>query len=311
LLGGNFLSKIVLNQRGKLSDNTAITIGVFDGVHLGHKYLINKLIQNKNTSKLSCGIVTFDPHPIQILRPDLNFKCLQSLEGRVRRLEQTGIDFISVVKFDHLLSQLTAQDFLKELKEQLNFQLLVVGEDFRLGKNQEGDIAQLSTISNELEFSIQKIPLQSDSKAKFSSSQIREFITNGNIDKANRILGTSFTIDGMVESGEKRGRQLGFPTINLSLSPDLIIPKKGVYASVTKIDGDEYKSIVNVGTRPTFGVDKILAESHLFDYNGNAYDKEVTISLLEFIREEIQFNNKDQLINQINHDVKTVKRLLN
>ncbi len=305
------MSKIVLNQRGKLSDNTAITIGVFDGVHLGHKYLINKLIQNKNTSKLSCGIVTFDPHPIQILRPDLNFKCLQSLEGRVRRLEQTGIDFISVVKFDHLLSQLTAQDFLKELKEQLNFQLLVVGEDFRLGKNQEGDIAQLSTISNELEFSIQKIPLQSDSKAKFSSSQIREFITNGNIDKANRILGTSFTIDGMVESGEKRGRQLGFPTINLSLSPDLIIPKKGVYASVTKIDGDEYKSIVNVGTRPTFGVDKILAESHLFDYNGNAYDKEVTISLLEFIREEIQFNNKDQLINQINHDVKTVKRLLN
>ena len=305
------LSKIVINQRGKLSDNTAITIGVFDGVHLGHKYLINKLIQNKNTSKLSCGIVTFDPHPIQILRPDINFKCLQSLEGRLRSLEQTGIDFISVVKFDHLLSQFTAQDFLKELKEQLNFQLLVVGEDFRLGKNQEGDIAQLRTISNELEFSIKKITLQSDSKSKFSSSQIREFITNGNIDKANRILGTSFTIDGMVESGEKRGRQLGFPTINLSLSPDLIMPKKGVYASVTKIDGDEYKSIVNVGTRPTFGVDKILAESHLFDYNGNAYDKLVTISLLEFIREEIQFNNKDELINQINHDVKTVKRLLN
>ena len=305
------MSKIVINQRGKLSDNTAITIGVFDGVHLGHRYLINKLMQNKNTSKLSCGIVTFDPHPIQILRPDINFKCLQSLEGRLRSLEQTGIDFISVVKFDHLLSQFTAQDFLKELKEQLNFQLLVVGEDFRLGKNQEGDIAQLRTISNELEFSIKKITLQSDSKSKFSSSQIREFITNGNIDKANRILGTSFTIDGMVESGEKRGRQLGFPTINLSLSPDLIMPKKGVYASVTKIDGDEYKSIVNVGTRPTFGVDKILAESHLFDYNGNAYDKLVTISLLEFIREEIQFNNKDELINQINHDVKTVKRLLN
>ena len=305
------LSKIVINQLGKLSDNTAITIGVFDGVHLGHRYLINKLMQNKNTSKLSCGIVTFDPHPIQILRPDLNFKCLQSLDGRVRRLEQTGIDFISVIKFDNLLSQFSAQDFLKELKEQLNFQLLVVGEDFRLGKNQEGDLAQLRTISKELEFSIQEIPLQSDSKAKFSSSQIREFIANGNIDKANRILGTSFTIDGLVESGEKRGRQLGFPTINLSLSPDLITPKKGVYASVTKIDGDEYKSIVNVGTRPTFGVDKILAESHLFDYNGNAYDKEVTISLLEFIREEIQFNNKDQLIKQINHDVKTVKRLLN
>ena len=305
------LSKIVINQLGKLSDNTAITIGVFDGVHLGHRYLINKLMQNKNTSKLSCGIVTFDPHPIQILRPDLNFKCLQSLDGRVRRLEQTGIDFISVIKFDNLLSQFSAQDFLKELKEQLNFQLLVVGEDFRLGKNQEGDLAQLRTISKELEFSIQEIPLQSDSKAKFSSSQIREFITNGNIDKANRILGTSFTIDGMVESGEKRGRQLGFPTLNLSLSPDLITPKKGVYASVTKIDGDEYKSIVNVGTRPTFGVDKILAESHLFDYNGNAYDKEVTISLLEFIREEIQFNNKDQLINQINLDVKEVKRLLN
>ena len=305
------MSKIVINQLGKLSDNTAITIGVFDGVHLGHRYLINKLMQNKNTSKLSCGIVTFDPHPIQILRPDLNFKCLQSLEGRVRRLEQTGIDFISVVKFDNLLSQFSAQEFLKELKERLNFQLLVVGEDFRLGKNQEGDLAQLRTISKELEFSIQEIPLQSDSKAKFSSSQIREFITNGNIDKANRILGTSFTIDGMVESGEKRGRQLGFPTLNLSLSPDLITPKKGVYASVTKIDGDEYKSIVNVGTRPTFGVDKILAESHLFDYNGNAYDKEVTISLLEFIREEIQFNNKDQLINQINLDVKEVKRLLN
>ena len=177
------LSKILINQLGKLSDNTAITIGVFDGVHLGHRYLINKLMQNKNTSKLSCGIVTFDPHPIQILRPDLNFKCLQSLDGRVRRLEQTGIDFISVVKFDNLLSQFSAQDFLKELKEQLNFQLLVVGEDFRLGKNQEGDLAQLRTISKELEFSIQEIPLQSDSKAKFSSSQIREFITNGNIDK--------------------------------------------------------------------------------------------------------------------------------
>ena len=142
-------------------------------------------------------------------------------------------------------------------------------------------------------------------------SKIRKFITNGNISEANKILGTSFTIYGKVELGEQRGRQLGFPTINLSLNPSLVTPKKGVYASLTQVDGDEYKSIVNVGTRPTFGTDKILAESHLFDYNRNAYDKEVTISLLKFIREEIQFLNKDQLINQINDDVKEAKRILN
>jgi riboflavin kinase/FMN adenylyltransferase len=305
------LSKIVINNLGKLSGNTAVTIGVFDGVHVGHRYLINQLMKNANAAKLSTGIVTFDPHPIQILRPDIDFKYLQSLESRVNRLQQTGVDFISIIKFDELLSEFSAQDFIKELKDQLNFHLLVVGEDFRLGKNQEGNLIRLRDIAKNLDFSIQDIQLKSDTGTKFSSTQIRKFISNGNIREANRILGTSFTINGKVESGEKRGRKLGFPTMNLSLNPDLIAPKNGVYASFTKIDGYEYKSIVNVGTRPTFGIDKILAESHLFDYNENAYDKEVTISLLEFIREEIPFNNKDQLIKQINHDVKEAKKILN
>ncbi|MBI51908.1 MAG: bifunctional riboflavin kinase/FMN adenylyltransferase [Chloroflexi bacterium] len=304
------MSKIVINNLGKLHGDTAITIGVFDGVHMGHRYLINQLMKNANTNKLSAGIVTFDPHPIQILRPDIDFKYLQSLESRVNRLQQTGVDFISIIKFDKLLSEFSAQEFIKELQDQLNFKLLVIGEDFRLGKNQEGDLIRLRDIAHKLEFSIEDIPLKSNNETKFSSSQIRKFITKGDIKEANKILGTSFTIDGKVDSGEKRGRQLGFPTINLSLNPDLIAPKKGVYASFTKVDGTEYKSIVNIGTRPTFGIDKILAESHLFDYNGNAYDKEVTISLLEFIREEVQFDNKDQLINQINHDIKEVKRIL-
>ena len=305
------MTEIAINNLGKLYGDTAVTIGVFDGVHIGHRYLINELMKNAQAAKLSTGIVTFDPHPIQVLRPDIDFKYLQSLESRVNRLQQTGVDFISIIKFDKLLSQFSAQKFIKELKDQLNFQLLVIGEDFRLGKNQEGTLIRLRDIAQKLEFSIQDIPLKSDSAAKFSSSQIRKFIVNGNIRDANKILGTSFAIDGKVDSGEKRGRQLGFPTINLSLNSDLIIPKKGVYASFTKIDGEQYKSIVNIGTRPTFGTDKILAESHLFDYNGNAYGKEVTISLIEFIREEIQFDGKDQLIKQINHDIKETKRILN
>ena len=305
------MSKIIINDIGKLPKSSAITIGVFDGVHLGHKYLIDALMKNANNDKLSPGIVTFDPHPIEILKPDIDFKYLQSLESRINRLKQTGVDFITVIKFDNLLSQLSAEDFLNELKDHLNFKLLVVGEDFRLGKNQEGNLMHLKALSQKLDFSMQDLPLKSKSNTKFSSSKIRKFITNGNISEANKILGTSFTIYGKVELGEQRGRQLGFPTINLSLNPSLVIPKKGVYASLTQVDGDEYKSIVNVGTRPTFGTDKILAESHLFDYNRNAYDKEVTISFLKFIREEIQFLNKDQLINQINDDVKEAKRILN
>ena len=305
------MSKIIVNDIGKLPKSSAITIGVFDGVHLGHKYLIDALMKNANNDKLSPGIVTFDPHPIEILKPDIDFKYLQSLESRINRLKQTGVDFITVIKFDNLLSQLSAEDFLNELKDHLNFKLLVVGEDFRLGKNQEGNLMHLKALSQKLDFSMQDLPLKSKSNTKFSSSKIRKFITNGNISEANKILGTNFTIYGKVELGEQRGRQLGFPTINLSLNPSLVTPKKGVYASLTQVDGDEYKSIVNVGTRPTFGTDKILAESHLFDYNRNAYDKEVTISLLKFIREEIQFLNKDQLINQINDDVKEAKRILN
>ena len=146
------MSKIIVNDIGKLPKSSAITIGVFDGVHLGHKYLIDELMKNANNDKLSPGIVTFDPHPIEILKPDIDFKYLQSLESRINRLKQTGVDFITVIKFDNLLSQLSAEDFLNELKDHLNFKLLVVGEDFRLGKNQEGNLMHLKALSQKLDF---------------------------------------------------------------------------------------------------------------------------------------------------------------
>ncbi len=301
-----------LKHYGNQIGECAITIGVFDGVHLGHAFLIKQLIQESKALNLKHGVISFEPHPIKIINPSLDFLYIQKIEEKVQALSEIGIDFISILQFDKQVSEMTGFEFFKKLKEKIDFKLLLVGVDFKLGKNREADIQVIKEVSKELNFKMQTIPLQNDATSTtLSSTNIRKSITNGQMKLANNYLGRFFSITNTVKKGDQRGRELGFPTINIDLMNDCIIPKKGVYATYSKIGDKKYKSITNIGIRPTFGKSDILAETHLFDYNGDAYSSSVTIFFVDFIRDEVHFNNHNELINQINKDIKIAKKILN
>lgn len=300
-----------LKHYGNQMGECAITIGVFDGVHLGHAFLINQLIQDAKSLNLKHGVVSFEPHPIKIINPSLEFLYIQKIEEKVQELSKIGIDFISLLQFDKQVSEMTGFEFLKKLKEKIDFKLLLVGEDFKLGKNREADIQVIKEVAKELNFKMQTIPLQNDAASTtLSSTNIRKSITNGQIKLTNNYLGRLFSISNIVKQGDQRGRELGFPTINIDLIDDCIIPKKGVYATYSKIDDKKYRSITNIGIRPTFGKSDILVETHLFDYNGDAYSSHVTIFFVDFIRDEVHFNNESELMNQINQDIIIAKKIL-
>ncbi|MDG1990651.1 MAG: bifunctional riboflavin kinase/FAD synthetase [Dehalococcoidia bacterium] len=305
------MDDLSLKHYGNQIGECAITIGVFDGVHLGHSFLINQLIQQAQLLNLKHGVITFEPHPIKIINPKADFSYIQKIEEKVQELSNIGVDFISILQFDRQISEMTGHQFFKKLKEHIDFKLLLVGEDFKLGKNREAGIQVIEEISKELNFKMQTIPLQNDDAfIAVSSTKIRKFLKDGNIVLANNNLGRLFSITDIVKQGDQRGRQLGFPTINFDLTNDYIIPKKGVYATFTKIDDKKYKSITNIGIRPTFGKTDVLAETHVFDYNGDAYSSAVTIFFVDFIRNEVHFNNESELMNQINQDIIIAKKIL-
>jgi riboflavin kinase/FMN adenylyltransferase len=265
-------------------------------------------MQRAKTLGISSGIVSFNPHPITIVTNEHKFNYIQPLSERINELKKTGIDFISIIEFTNELSQLSAIEFLKFLKQKINYKLLIVGNGFTIGKDREGDLSELKRIAEELDFQVIEVPLKKDSINFFSSSMIRKYLLSGQISHANKILGRHFMISGICQKGDQRGRMLGFPTINIHLPNNHILPKKGVYYTKTLLGNEYFFSITNVGTRPTFDKDEILVESHLFDYNKDAYDKKTEIFFYEFIRGEIKFSSEQELIEQINADIIIAKK---
>lgn len=282
------------------SDVEVTCIGAFDGVHKGHIELINKTKEiNKNFQ-----IVTFDEIPKlyfdKSLKPLLDNKNKNNI---FNDLKPTNLIYL---KFDEI-NQLSSDEFLKYLDINLRTKKIVVGKDFKFGKNRSGDVDNIISY-----FGKDNVILLSDyiiDNEKVSSTKIRNFLDTGNIQKANNFLGREYELSGLVVKGKKLGSKIGFPTANLQLNNDLYLPKFGVYEISCKVNGNLFKGILNIGITPTvLNSKKVKIEAHLFNFNENIYGKNIVIQLKKFIREEIKFNSIDDLIKQINIDISSVKK---
>lgn len=282
------------------SDVEVTCIGAFDGVHKGHIELINKTKEiNKNFQ-----IVTFDEIPKlyfdKSLKPLLDNKNKNNI---FNDLKPTNLIYL---KFDEI-NQLSSDEFLKYLDINLRTKKIVVGKDFKFGKNRSGDVDNIISY-----FGKDNVILLSDyiiDNEKVSSTKIRNFLDTGNIQKANNFLGREYELSGLVVKGKKLGSKIGFPTANLQLNNDLYLPKFGVYEISCIVNGNLFKGILNIGITPTvLNSKKVKIEAHLFNFNENIYDKNIVIQLKKFIREEIKFNSIDDLIKQINIDISSIKK---
>tara|TARA_B100001142_G_scaffold129361_1_gene131089 strand:- start:1273 stop:2217 length:945 start_codon:yes stop_codon:yes gene_type:complete len=300
----------VLKTRKELRETAtagkhAISIGVFDGVHKGHLALVNKMLSEGNTRGLSGGVVTFYPHPVAVIRPDIEFTYLTSLQNRIELLQTVGVEFVSVLEFDEQLQRVSAKTFCEMLVEEAQMELLVVGEDFKLGRNGEGDIKILENIGLELGFEVISVPLVQESTSKVSSTRIREALNSGSMEEVGSLMGHRYQLDGTVILGDQRGRTIGFPTLNVDIEKDRLIPPNGVYITETFIKNEKYESVTNIGSRPTFTIDsKNHLETHLLDFNEDVYGEHATVEFISRLRNERKFNSGDELVQQIKNDVK-------
>ena len=237
----------------KTNEKTFVTIGTFDGVHFGHKEIINKLVNEAKLAGKKSVLLTFFPHPRMVLQKDAKIALINTIEERTSLLEETGLDYLIIHPFSKVFSRLTALDFVRDLLvAQLNISKLIIGYDHHFGKNREGNIAQLTEYSHTYDFSVEEIPAQDIDNVSVSSTKIRRALAAGNLKTVNRYLGTPFMLSGKVVNGKKLGGQIGFPTANIDILEDYkLIPKTGVYVVQSKIDNKTVFGMMNIGNRPT------------------------------------------------------------
>ena len=310
---------------------TVVTIGTFDGVHLGHRALISQTFGEAAQRGIASAIVTWDRHPALTLRPDKAPPQLSSPERKVELLSELGADILAIVPFDHELSQWPAERFVEDvLVERLRTRAIVVGGDWRFGKGRTGNVDLLRQMGAELGFDTFGVELQVTDGDPISSSRIRRAITTGDLDTAAALLGRRFDVDGVVIHGDDRGRSLGFPTANVSLPAGLANPPRGVYAGRARVGGDAtmvpshdrapatpegwYSAAINVGVNPTFGGDpdkqEPRIEAYLLDLDADLYGRELRIEFWHRLRDEERFESVDDLIEQMKKDVEDTRGIV-
>lgn len=281
-----------------------VTIGTFDGVHLGHQQILKQLIDTSRKSKLKSVLLTFFPHPRMVLQPDISMRLIQTIQEREKALQKTGLDYLVIHPFSTEFSRLSADDYVKQiLVEQLNVRKVVVGYDHRFGRNRTASLEDMYHYADIHEFEVIEINAEKIESTAVSSTKIRKAIDEGNIELANTYLGHSFTIEGMVIDGDKRGRELSYPTANIDLqNQHKIVPKQGVYLVKSKLKGRVVYGMMNIGTKPTFNAAMPSIEVHFLDWNGDLYGQAVQVELLKWVREERKFNTVEELQTQIQAD---------
>ncbi len=300
------------NDNLKSARGGVYALGNFDGVHLGHKEIISKVIDISVSKNIPSGVLIFDPHPRNYFNPKLGDFILSDIKTRSHLLEKTKLDFLGILKFDDFMSNLSPREFIEKIiKNRVGVSHLIVGYNFRFGKNREGDVEILSKICSEFNIDLTIIKQVKNMELTISSSKIREAIEELDFQKVKKIIGDYWKILGEVIEGDKRGREIGFPTANILLN-NLIKPDFGVYAVKIDYNNDTYDGIANFGVRPTFDKTKSLPilEVHLFNFSDNLYGKEIIISFVDFIRKEKKFNGLESLKSQIQLDINIAKDLL-
>ena len=294
-------------------DYPVVTIGTFDGVHIGHQEIISRMktIAEKNNGETV--LITFYPHPRLVIHPDSkHLKFINTQKRKIDLLEKTGIDHLIIIEFTREFSKITSCKFIREyISEKVKAKKLVIGYDHHFGKNRLGDFETLYDLGNELSFEVEKIAAQDVENIAVSSTKIRKALNEGKIRKANSLLGYEYSITGTVVVGNKIGRTIGFPTANIDLQDEYkLITANGVYACRVDYDGKTYLGMGNVGVRPTVNHSKLTIEVNIFDFDKDIYDETITIYFVDRIRDEIKFDSLQALGGQLSKDKITVLSIL-
>jgi riboflavin kinase/FMN adenylyltransferase len=294
-----------------------VTIGAYDGVHLGHRHVIDRVRAMASARHLASAVVTFDRHPATVVRPASAPKLLTDLGQKLELLAACGVDYTLVIHFDQARSEESAEDFVTTvLAAQLQAKAVVVGQDFHFGHGRSGDVAMLERIGADLGFEVQGLALVDpggDGGQPVSSTRIRQLLGEGRVEAAATLLGRDHEVRGVVRRGDGRGRLLGFPTANVAVPPDVCLPADGIYAGwYRRPDGSRYPAALSLGQRPTFydQPGDSLLEAYLLDFDGDLYDEPAAVSFHSRIRDEERFDSIDDLIAQINRDVAATRQAL-
>ena len=309
------MAEIVFLKDVERVPKSVITVGTFDGVHAGHRTIMDTVASKAKEDNARSVIVTFDPHPRNIISPgDAGIKLLTTLPERSEILKELGIDTMVVIPFDRDFSLLSSEEFIRDIIfDKIGVSEFVIGYDHHFGRNREGTIETIKRLGKELGFDACVVSKQEVGDQTVSSSAIRKAISeDGNVEQAAKFLQRPYRLNGTVVHGDKRGKEIGFPTANIKPEhPEKIIPKDGVYAVKVRINGNWYKGMMNIGTRPTFDGKIRTLEVNLFDFDKDIYGKEVQVRFFNRIRDEKKFDGIEALVDQLKNDENRAKELLN
>lgn len=297
-----------LNEKALLKGRSSvITIGNFDGLHRGHFELISQTVKAARAENALAGVITFDPHPVKVLYPERGLKELFQLEQLLPVLEEWGVDFVIVQKFDFFFSKVTASDFIENyLVRYLHPKKIIIGYDFAFGSDRAGSFETLKEGASKFGYDVASVTPITTGEKPISSSRIRQALADGEVESVEELLGRAYFVDGIIREGHARGRQIGFPTANLTTLAE-ILPRTGVYCTFFEVNERKYPAITNVGFNPTFqegsGMERLKIETHLLDYDGQLYGARIRLHFLKRVRGEVKFAGIDPLREQIQKDV--------
>ncbi len=297
-----------------IAHQTVITIGTFDGVHLGHRKILERLTNDAKKTGLKSTVLTFFPHPRMVLQKDADIQLLNTLEEKEQILAQMGLDYLVVHPFTKKFSRLSATEFVRDiLVNSLKAKKVIIGYDHRFGRNRNANIQDLISFGNALDFEVEEIPAQEIDEVSVSSTKIRKALLNGDIATANSYLSYPYLLTGTINKGKGLGKQFGFPTANLHIKENYkLIPKNGVYVVKGEIMGRTYHGMMNIGFNPTVSGTEKSIEINFFDFSGNLYDQKVQIGILHRIRDEHKFDTVEELQKQLvkdkNHSLELISK---
>ena len=291
---------------------TVLTIGTFDGVHLGHQKIIERVVTTARQEGLLATIFTFFPHPRMVVQHDKSLKLIHTLEEKKQLLQRLGVDLIVVQPFNEAFAQLTAEEFVSTiLVQHLNVKKVIIGYDHRFGRNRTANINDMRLFGEKYGFAVEEISVQEVDEVSVSSTKIREALNKGDVTTAEHYLGTPYNLTGTVVHGLKLGRTLGYPTANIQVTEDYkLIPKDGVYAVYSYIGARKVYGMMSIGKNPTIEGKGASIEVYFFDFNGDLYDRELTIYFVKYLREERKFSSVALLKKQLQDDETTARKAI-
>lgn len=311
----NIYMKIYYNiAEFKEVSNAVVTIGTFDGVHRGHQEILRNMVSRAREIGGESVVVTFFPHPRQVLSNDSGIRFITTQEEKIRHLEALGIDNLIIIKFTKEFAAIPSEDFIKDyLVKNIHPAVLIIGYDHHFGKGRTGDFGMLYELGSQYHFKVEKIEEQDVENVAVSSTKIRHYLENGDIRHANMLLGYEYSYTGKVVLGQQVGHKMGYPTANIEVADEFkLIEHQGVYATFAEIDGKSYPSMTYIGKRPTMHDDRPQSiETHIISYDNNLYGKEIKIRFVDFVRDDEKFDNFEALKRQIGIDEQRIINILN